>query len=263
MQLRSIALGEGAEGQPPVVLLHGLFGSARNFGNLQRSLAAMGQRVIALDLRNHGGSPHDADTAYAAMADDVVETLGAMQALPCRLLGHSMGGKVAMRLALDHPAHVRRLIVADIAPIAYRHGNRAIAEAMLALPLTQGMTRAEASAGLAEAVTDPAIRSFLLLNLRLGGSDLPSWQIGLPELAAGMDAIQGWEDGGTPYAGPTLFVTGGTSAYVPPSIHDAIRALFPRATFAVLPAAGHWLHAEDPAGFLAAIRPFLDEEPRI
>jgi esterase len=261
VRLTSIALGEAADGRTPVVLLHGLFGSARNFGGLQKSLAATGKRVIALDLRNHGGSPHAEVASYGAMAVDVVETLAAMQALPCRLLGHSMGGKVAMRLALDQPAHVERLVVADIAPIAYRHANRALAEAMLALPLAPGMTRAEASAALADTVADPAIRDFLLLNLRLGGSEPPEWRIGLAALAAGMDAIQGWEDGGTPYAAPSLFVTGGKSAYVPPWTHDDIRALFPGAAFAVLPQAGHWLHAEDPTGFLAAILPFLDSEP--
>lgn len=258
--LHSIALGEGTDGRPPVVLLHGLFGSARNFGAVQKSLAAAGKRVIALDLRNHGMSPHGDDTGYAAMAADVAETLEEMGALPCRLLGHSMGGKVAMRLALDQPALVERLIIADIAPITYRHGNRAIAEAMLALPLAPGITRAEASAGLADTVSDPQIRSFLLLNLRLGGGAPPSWQIGLSELAVGMDAIQGWEDSGTPYDGLTLCLAGGQSAYVPPWARDDIRALFPRVAFTILPKAGHWLHAEDPAGFLGAVLPFLDAE---
>ena len=260
MRLQSVALGEATDHRPPIVLLHGLFGSARNFGALQKSLAGTGKRVIALDLRNHGTSPHAADTGYAAMAADVVETLAAIEALPCRLLGHSMGGKVAMRLALDQPDHVERLVVADIAPVAYRHSNQSIAEAMLALPLTPGMTRAEASAGLAAAVPDPAVRSFLLLNLRLSAGEVPAWQIGLPDLAAGMEAIQGWEEGGTPYEGPSLFITGGKSDYVPSSAHDRILALFPRATFVGLPNAGHWLHAEDPAGFLAAILPFLDAE---
>ena len=260
MRLHPVERGAAADGRPPVVLLHGLFGSARNFGGLQTSLAATGKRVVALDLRNHGASPHDPDTTYGAMAADVVETLAAIDALPCRLLGHSMGGKVAMRLALEVPAHVERLVVADIAPIAYAHANRAIADAMLAVPLNPGMTRAEASAALAETVADPAVRAFLLLNLRLRAGESLGWQLGLGELAAGMDPIQGWEAGGSPYAGPTLFVAGGRSAYVPPSAHDAIRALFPRATFATLPAAGHWLHAEDPRGFLAAIMPFLDAE---
>ena len=260
MRLNAVDLGDGADGRPPVVLLHGLFGSARNLGGLQKSLAARAMRVIAVDLRNHGSSPHGADTGYAAMAADVVETLAALDALPCRLLGHSMGGKVAMRLALDRPAQIERLIVADIAPIAYGHGNEAIAEAMLGLPLVAGMTRAEANAALAKTVTDPGIRSFLLLNLRFNGDGPPAWQIGLDELFAGMGAIQGWEGGGTPYAGPALFVTGGASGFVPPAMHDAIRALFPGAAFAVLPEAGHWLHVEDPAGFLAAILPFLGAE---
>jgi pimeloyl-ACP methyl ester carboxylesterase len=260
MRLRDVTQGEPADRRPPVVLLHGLFGSARNFGGLQKSLAATGKRVIALDLRNHGDSPHDAETGYAAMAADVVETLAELDALPCRLLGHSMGGKIAMRLALDTPAHVERLIVADIAPIAYRHGNDDLAQAMMALPLAPGTTRAEASAALADAVPDPAIRSFLLLNLRLGGDQPPAWRIGLAELAAGMAAIEGWEDGGAPYSGPALFVSGGRSGFLPPSARDGIRALFPRAEFAVLPEAGHWLHAEDPAGFLAAVLPFLDTE---
>jgi pimeloyl-ACP methyl ester carboxylesterase len=260
MRLNAVALGEATDGRAPVVLLHGLFGSARNFGALQKSLAATGKRVIAVDLRNHGESPHAADTAYAAMAADVLETLSALDALPCRLLGHSMGGKAAMRLALDAPDQVERLIVADIAPIPYAHGNRDLVQAMLALPLAPGMTRSEAGAALADAVPDPSIRSFLLLNLRLGGDQPPGWRIGLTELAAGMAAIEGWADGGTPYGGPTLIVSGGRSGYVPASAQAGIRALFPRAAFTVLPDAGHWLHAEDPAGFLAAILPFLDSE---
>ncbi len=260
MRLNAVILGEATDGRPPVVLLHGLFGSARNLAGLQKSLAASGKRVIALDLRNHGDSPHGADTSYAAMAGDVVETLAELGALPCRLLGHSMGGKVAMRLAFALPERIERLIVADIAPRAYRHGNQDLAQAMMALKVTPGMTRAEASAALAERIPDPAIRSFLLLNLRLGSAQPPGWRIGLAELAAGMGTIEGWDETGRPYAGPALFVSGGLSQYVPASARPEIRALFPRADFVVLPEAGHWLHAEDPTGFFAAILPFLDQE---
>jgi len=259
MLLHATDIGAG-DARPPVVLLHGLFGSSRNLGGLQKSLAATGRRVIALDLRNHGDSPHASDMRYPTMAGDVAETLAAMGALPCHLLGHSMGGKVAMRLALDAPERVARLIVADIAPRAYRHGNAELAAALMALPLTLGMTRAEANAALAPAIADPTIRSFLLLNLRLGGDQPPAWRIGLPEIAAAVDDLEGWAAGGGPFTAPTLCVSGGKSHYVPASAHDAIRALFPHATFAVLPNAGHWLHAEDPAGFLAAITPFLDTQ---
>jgi esterase len=260
MRLNAVILGDATDGRAPVVLLHGLFGSARNLGAVQKSLAAVGKRVIALDLPNHGDSQHRKDTSYAAMAGDVAETLADLGAQPCRLLGHSMGGKVAMRLALTAPELIERLIVADVAPRPYRHGNQNLAQAMLALPLMPDMTRAQAGAALAEKIPDLSIRSFLLLNLRLGGTQPPGWKIGLSELAAGMTAIEGWEQSGTPYGGPTLFVTGGRSHYVPPSAHDEIRALFPHVTFATLPQAGHWLHVEDPAGFYAAILPFLDKE---
>ncbi|WP_284946237.1 alpha/beta fold hydrolase [Acidisoma cladoniae] len=259
MRLHAIDVGtDGA--RPPVVLLHGLFGSIRNLGGLQKSLAATGRRVISLDLRNHGDSPHARGMRYGTMAEDVVESLAAMGALPCHLLGHSMGGKVAMRLALDSPDRVASLIVADIAPRAYAHGNTELAGALMALPLHSGMTRAEANAALAPAIPDATIRSFLLLNLRLGGDQPPAWRIGLADIAAAVPDLEGWEGVGGSFAGPTLFVSGGKSHYVPAEAHEAIRALFPRATFTVLPDAGHWLHAEDPAGFLAAIVPFLDAQ---
>jgi esterase len=254
MRLNTVTLGGDG---PPIVLLHGLFGASRNLHSLQKALAADGHRVLALDLRNHGDSPHAAGMSYGEMAADVRETLGAMDALPCALLGHSMGGKVAMRLALDQPGLVSRLVVADIAPRGYRHGNREIAAAMLALPLHPGMTRAEANRALADGVADPATRSFLLLSLRLGGEAMPAWRIGLAEIAAEMATIEGWENGAPPYPGPSLFISGARSTYVSETDQDAIRALFPAAQFAVLPNAGHWLHAEDPAGFLGAVEPFL------
>lgn len=259
MRLNAVTLGGDG---PPIVLLHGLFGASRNLHSLQKALATDGHRVVALDLRNHGDSPHAKGMSYDEMAADVRETLGAMSALPCALLGHSMGGKVAMRLALDQPTLVSRLVVADIAPRGYRHGNREIAAAMLALPLHPGMTRAEANKALADGVADPATRSFLLLSLRLGGEAMPAWRIGLSEIAAGMATIEGWENGETsPYGGPSLFISGARSTYVAETDQGAIRVLFPAAQFVVLPNAGHWLHAEDPAGFLAAVAPFLKAQP--
>jgi esterase len=255
MRLNAVELGRDG---PPIVLLHGLFGASRNLHSLQKALAADGHRVLALDLRNHGDSPHTAGMSYGELAADVRETLRAMNALPCALLGHSMGGKVAMRLALDEPDLVSRLVVADIAPRVYRHGNREIAAAMLALPLQPGMTRAEANKSLADGVADPATRSFLLLSLRLGGEAMPAWRIGLNEIASDMATIEGWDNGdATPYGGPSLFISGARSTYVAETDQDRIRALFPAAEFVVLPNAGHWLHAEDPAGFLAAVEPFL------
>jgi esterase len=261
MQLNMISLGEPADGRAPVVLLHGLFGSARNWGQHQKALAAGGRQVIAMDLRNHGESRHGAVPSYAVMAEDVAETLENLGIHRCRLLGHSMGGKVAMRLALARPDLVECVVIADIAPRAYVHGNADLAAAMMALTITPGMTRAEASAALADRIPDPMIRSFLLLNLRLGNTQPNGWRIGLAELAHAMPVIEGWEAVAGQYAGPALFISGRRSHYVPEEAKPAIRALFPAVRFATLDGAGHWLHVDDPAGFIVAITPFLDEEP--
>lgn len=251
MILHAMESGQGA----PVVLLHGLFGSARNFGAVRRVLAQR-FRVIALDLRNHGASPHAADMRYPAMAEDVLQTLRAMDALPAAVVGHSMGGKTAMAAALLQPDAVARLVVADIAPVSYEHHNAEIARAMQALPLRPGMTRAEAEAALAAAVPDAPVRGFLLQNLSLDGT--PGWRIGLDEIIAAMRDIEGWEaPAGRSYAGPALFVAGGRSDYVASEHRPAIRALFPAARFVTLKNAGHWLHADDPAGFIAVLEAFL------
>ncbi|HWA80494.1 MAG TPA: alpha/beta fold hydrolase, partial [Acetobacteraceae bacterium] len=161
-----LAAREAGHG-PTLCLLHGLFGAARNFGALQRRLAAR-FRVIALDLRNHGASPHAQGMTYMGMAEDVRETLAAMAALPAMVLGHSMGGKAAMRLALAQPGAVRALVVADIAPVPYPPHHREIAAAMLGLPFSPGMTRQAVDAALAPSVPDPQLRGFLLQNLVIG-----------------------------------------------------------------------------------------------
>ena len=232
-----------------MVLLHGLFGSARNLGGVQRALAAR-FRVLALDLRNHGGSPHDPAMGYPAMAADVLDTLDAAGALPAAVLGHSMGGKVAMRLALGTPGAVRRLAVADIAPKPYPSHFGAFTAAMLTVP--PGATRPEADAILAPVVADPAVRSFLLHNFRPGRG----WRIGLAEIASALPQIEAW-DGDGRYNGPALFVTGARSDYVKPADHVAIRALFPGARFVAIKDAGHWLHAEQPEAFTATLGTFL------
>ena len=251
--------GQATPGNAPVVLLHGLFGQARNFGQIQRTLAQR-WRVIALDLRNHGASPHAPDMRYATMARDVLETLGALGVASAVLIGHSMGGKVAMRAALLHPQAVQRLLVADIAPVVYPPHNHPIVAAMLAVPLHDGLTRAEADAALASAVPEASVRAFLLQNLRLGAP--PVWRIGLQEIAAAMADVEGWDGsadapGDVTYPDRTLFVAGETSNYIRPEDRPTIRALFPAARFVTVKRAGHWLHADNPAGFLAVVEAFL------
>jgi len=255
MILHGIESG-AVEGRRPVVLLHGLFGAARNFGTVQRAIA-QAQRVICLDLRNHGESPHSVGMDYDTMAGDVLETLMERGALPCALVGHSMGGKVAMRVALRKPEVVARLLVSDIAPVAYRPASADYAHAMQALPLAPGLSRAAADAMLAKAVPEPSVRAFLLQNLMFGAQ--PRWRIGLANIVAGLADIGDWPPmpKDAVYGGPTLFVAGARSDYIRPDHRSAIRALFPAARFVTVKDAGHWVHADNPAGFLGVLNAFL------
>lgn len=252
MQLQALEVGQG----PPLVLLHGLFGSARNWGAVQKALAPE-YRVVALDLRNHGGSPHAAGMDYATQAEDVAETLLRLGIERAPLLGHSMGGKVAMMLALMRAEMVERLIIADIAPRPYPPALRGVVAALQAMPLHPGLTRQEADQALRAAVPEAPIRSFLLQNLRFETSP-PSWRIGLHRIAAAMPEIEAFAPPpGAQFEGKALAMAGALSPYIRAEDHAAFRALFPNISFASIPRAGHWLHAENPEGFLAALKGFL------
>jgi esterase len=250
MILTATELGGG----PPVALLHGLFGSGAIFGTVQKRLAER-NRVIALDLRNHGASPHASHMSYPAMAEDVLETLRSLGALPCVLVGHSMGGKVAMAASLEAPGAVTRLLVADIAPVRYPPAYRAFAAAMAAVELVPGLTRIAADRALAGTVDKPGIRAFLLQSLRFG--EAPSWRINLPAIAAALEVLEDWPEREESYLGPALFVAGSRSDYIRPEHRPIIRTLFPAARFATLKNAGHWLHADNPEGFVSLVDAFL------
>ncbi|MGL5010085.1 MAG: alpha/beta fold hydrolase [Paracoccaceae bacterium] len=241
-------------GDPPLMIVHGLFGSARNWGVIARHLATA-RDVIAVDQRNHGLSPRSASQSYPDMAGDLAEVIAA-EGAPMDVLGHSMGGKAAMLLALTEPHLVRRLVVADIAPVAYAHDNTQHVAAMQALDLTGLATRGEADRRLAEYVADPALRAFFLQSLDLKASP-PVWRLNLPVLADQMPLIVGWPDVTGAFGGPTLFLSGGQSRYVLPEHRGVIRALFPKARFAKLPEAGHWLHADSPRAFEETVDVFL------
>ena len=252
MILHAVEQGRG----PPVCLLHGLFGRSQNLASLARRLAAR-FRVVSLDLRNHGASPHTAGMGYDAMATDVLDTLATLDALPACMLGHSMGGKVAMMAALRAPDRLARLVVADIAPVAYAHHNAAIARALLDLPLHQGLDRRRADALLAGTVPDAAIRGFLLQNLVTGPA--AHWRIGLDHIAAAVAEIEGWPDlpADRHYDGPTLFIAGAASDYIGRSHEAAIAALFPAGAIERVDDAGHWLHADQPEAFGRMVEAFL------
>jgi pimeloyl-ACP methyl ester carboxylesterase len=194
---------------------------------------------------------------YPTLAADVRETLSSVGVEKAAVIGHSMGGKAAMALALRWPETVGRLLVADIAPVVYQHGNNAIADAMAAIRLTPSLTRQEADAALAAAVPRPDIRAFLLQNLRFGAS--VHWRIGLAEIAAAVPDLEGWVDLPGTYTGPSLFVTGANSDYVLHEHRPIIRTQFPNARFVAIKNAGHWVHADNPAGFLSVVEAFLHE----
>ena len=236
----------------PLVIAHGLFGSGRNWGVIAKRLANH-RRVIALDMRNHGASPWHEDHNYHALAADIAEVATNL-GQPVDLLGHSMGGKAAMVAALSG-APIRRLIVADIAPVGYSHSQQPVIDAMQSLPLDHITSRAEADQALSAHIDNPALRSFLLQSLNVSER---RWRLNLLALSASMDQIIGFPDISGCFNAPALFLTGALSDYLRPEHRPIIKALFPKARFAKIPQAGHWLHAEKPHEFEAAVRVFLE-----
>jgi esterase len=257
VRLEAVEYGEG----PPLAILHGLFGSARNWAGVAQRLAAH-HRVIALDLRNHGASPWADTMDYAEMAEDVRRALHASGHRRFALLGHSMGGKAAMVLALAHGAEVERLVVVDIAPVAYQPHPLGYVRAMRALDLGGITRRADADARLTPDVGDAAERAFLLQNLvfpsAVGGGEV-RWRLNLAAIEGAMPRLAGFPalPPGAAYTGPALFVAGGRSDYLRAGHEPELRRLFPNARIARIADAGHWPHAEQPRAFLDIVEPFL------
>ncbi|MDF1726602.1 MAG: alpha/beta fold hydrolase [Sulfitobacter sp.] len=253
--LNFLEQGQARPDTPPLVIAHGLFGSARNWNVIAKRMSDRG-RVIVPDLRNHGDSPHHPTHSYADLAADLAQLIRAEAQGPVDLCGHSMGGKAAMALALTEPDLVRRLVVADIAPVKYSHSQAPMIEAMRKVDLTTVTRRSEAAEQLGAAGVEPALQSFFTQSLDLANR---RWLLNLDTLESEMPRIMDWPETLTgPYQGPTLFLSGGASDYVGREHRATIKALFPAARFAKIPGAGHWLHAERPRDFEAALRAFLD-----
>lgn len=252
--LHCIDQGEG----PALLVLHGLYGAGNNWGRHARAWAKR-YRVLTPDLRNHGRSPHEADMGFAVMADDLLALLDDKNLHRVAVLGHSMGGKTAMALAMKAPERVAALIVADIAPVSYDHGHDEIIRALQALPLAEIGSRAEADEALEPVIESSMVRQFLLTNL-VSGQDGYHWRIPLDILAEARPTLESWPDNLTgSYSGPALFVHGGASDYVEPRHHSAIHAIAPNAEITAVPGAGHWLHVEKPTAFAEVVDGFLAE----
>ena len=249
--LNTVVQGEDTA-QPPILIAHGLFGSARNWGVIAKRLSAT-RRVLTVDMRNHGESPWQGAHGYPDLAADLAEVIAAHGG-QADVLGHSMGGKAAMALALTAPAAVRRLIVADIAPVAYGHTQQHLVDAMRAIDLSAVATRGDADRQLSAHVEEAGVRAFLLQSLDVKGR---RWRLNLDVLERDMPLILGWPDLGGAFEGPALFLAGAESDYVSREDRPTIKALFPNAKFARIPGAGHWLHADRPREFEAAVAAFF------
>lgn len=239
-----------------IVLLHGLFGSSANWGSIARELSA-GHRVIVPDLRNHGQSPHTNEMDYPSMTADVLALLDRLGIQHPILVGHSMGGKVVMRAALEHPDRAAGIGVIDIAPVAYAHDFSDILAGFESIDLAHLKDRQAADRQLARYVPEADVRAFLLQNL-VRGSGGWQWRINLRALRSAMRSITGFDvPPGGAYSGPAHFIHGARSSYVQPVFEPRIRELFPEAAFCRVMDAGHWVYAEQRAAFMDCLRHLL------
>lgn len=248
---------EAAADTTPLVIIHGLLGSADNWRS-HLKVWQRTRRVIALDLRNHGRSPHAEGMRYATMVGDVIALLDKLSVERAHVLGHSMGGKVAISLARLAPERVASLIVADIAPVAYEHGHDDVFAALDNVREGQPKNRREADELLGEHVGSRPTRLFLATNLVRNDDNVMALRVGLDEIKRGYSDIIGVPDGEQPYDGPSLVLRGGDSHYVTDDMLPTLREVLPRARVVTLKNAGHWLHADQPDAFQQAVMAFLD-----
>lgn len=241
----------------PVILLHGLFGALDNLGALARFLTPNYQ-VISVDLPNHGLSKHSETSNYQTMANDVIALLNDLNLAQVIIVGHSMGGKVAMEIALTEPQRVTGLIVADIAPVAYTDRHMLIFDALQSVDLTNLTNRKQAQQQLELMGVDSAICGFLLKNLVKTEHGF-QWRCNLEGLAQAYPEIIGGLAADRQYHGPTLFIKGEQSDYIMPSHREVINQLFPAASAKIIHGTGHWLHAEKPLAFNKIVADFINK----
>jgi len=246
---------EQGEGEP-LIAIHGLFGSLENLGVIARQLAQT-YKVYSVDLPNHGRSKHVDNVDLSVMADMVVSVLDTLSIERAHFLGHSLGGKVAMEIALTYPERVAHLVIADIAPVQYSARHQDVFDGFNAIDLEQVRDRKEADALMAQYVPEVAVRSFLLKNLLKTDTGF-RWRVNVagiihdyPQLiAANCEPDR-------PFAGPVLFVKAEHSDYLLPQYREPIISRFPRANVRVINNTGHWLHAEKPDVFSGIVSRFL------
>lgn len=240
-----------------MILLHGLFGSGGNLGALARTLADE-YTVYCPDLPNHGRSGWTADATLASLAGAIADWMGQENLDAAAFVGHSLGGKIGMALALTQPQRVTALVVADIAPVAYPSHHDAVFAALEAVHGAGVSSRAEAAEMMAEHLQEEGIIQFLLMSLTRNEDGHYAWRFNLEGLKRDYGAVRAAPDGNKPYNGPVLFIKGGASDYILPEHRATVLKLFPGAELKVMPGCGHWLHAEQPDLFNSIVRRFLE-----
>ncbi|HAW19870.1 MAG TPA: alpha/beta hydrolase [Flavobacteriales bacterium] len=251
MKLNYKILGEGK----PIVILHGLMGMLDNWQAPGR-LMEDAYKVILVDARNHGRSPHSDVHSYDSMVHDVIELMDSLNLDSAHILGHSMGGKVAIKLAQEFPSRVDKLIVADIGPKFYAVHHQDVLAALRAVPLDELKKRADAEAYMIPFLDEPGVRQFLMKSLFHPDRHSFAWRFNLDSIEANIENVGEALDE-LDYEGDSLFIRGGNSNYITDSDWPDIRMLFPNSYLATIDGAGHWLHAEKPREFVAAVRDFL------
>lgn len=244
----------------PFLILHGLFGSGDNWTTFARTLSTHGFEVFTVDLRNHGRSEWNDKHDYSGMASDVYELITTENLKDVIVLGHSMGGKVAMTLAVNHPSVVQKLIVADIGPKYYKPHHQQILAGLLSLDFQTIKTRGEADKILADKISDMGTRQFLLKNLYWKTDTELAFRFNLPVLNNQIEEVGREIISEHSVETPSLFIGGSKSHYILKEDHDGIKKLFPSSEIIYIPEAGHWIHADQPALLLEAVLSFLGKQ---
>jgi len=251
MQLNLQISGSGA----PLIIMHGLFGTLLNWSGQIKALSEH-FTVYAVDLRNHGRSPHTDSTSYPLMADDIIELMDQQGLASAHILGHSMGGKVAMQLAMNHPQRVDKLIIVDIAPVQYPNHHNDVFAGLNAVQLNSLKSRTEADQQLAQFIEELSVRQFLLTNLYRTEEKQFAWRMNLPVLEACYDEISK-PPSGPAFEKPVLFIKGENSDYITADYRDQILSLFPQAEYRMIQGTGHWPHAEKASIFTRLVLNYL------
>lgn len=249
----------GGENASPLIILHGLFGAGRNWQGIARKLTDS-HRVFLPDLRNHGASKHSRSMDYPHLVADLLHFLDSQEIESAAVMGHSMGGKVAIWLALTAPERVSRLVAVDIAPVKYNHSFNDIMEALLNLPVDEIQSRKQADDWLSKSIQEAGLRQFLLQNL-VFENDRYRWRIDLEIFDRSLPDLLDFPplDDLDPYPGETLMIGGARSRYLLSEYSDAISKTASKARIEIIPDAGHWVHSDQPEIFLKMVSEFLNQ----